>query len=317
MELDLVTKNKLENLLDGYSLNELKNVSFEIINRYQNESGKGNVLINDELRSKVYAVTRFPATYKVVSDILEKSLQKYKNDIKTLIDFGSGSGSASLAAFNTFELEKITQLERDDSMINVGQSLFNDLPIKNVSQYFKFDLTKDELKEKGDLVISSYVLNELESKDRINSIKKMWEATNKFMVIIEPGTPIGSEIIKEVRSFVISLGGYVLSPCPHMNNCPIAKDDWCHFSTRVSRSKLHKALKEGDSPFEDEKYSYIIFSKKEVNRCKARILRHPLIYNGYVSLTVCDQNGIENIKISKKDKERYKLARKANVGDEI
>lgn len=317
MELDLETKNKLENLLDGYSLKELKNASFEIINRYQNESGKGNVLINDELRSKVYAVTRFPATYKVVSNVLEKSLLKYKSDIKSLIDFGSGSGSASLAAFNTFELEKITQLERDDSMINVGQSLFNDLPIKNVSQYFKFDLTKDELKEKGDLVISSYVLNELESKDRINSIKKMWEATNKFMVIIEPGTPTGSEIIKEVRSFVISLGGYVISPCPHMNNCPIIKDDWCHFSTRVSRSKLHKALKEGDSPFEDEKYSYIIFSKKEVNRCNARILRHPLIYNGYVSLTVCDQNGIENIKISKKDKERYKLARKANVGDEF
>lgn len=317
MELNLEIKNKLENLLDGYSLKELKNVSFEIINRYQNESGKGNVLINDELRSKVYAVTRFPATYKVVSDILEKSLLKYKSDIKTLIDFGSGSGSASLATFNSFNLKKITQLERDESMINVGQSLFNDLSIKNIAKYYLFDLAKDEINERADLVISSYVLNELEPNDRLKVIKKMWESSNQYMVIVEPGTPKGSQIIQEVRSLVISLGGYVFSPCPHMNECPIAKDDWCHFSTRVSRSKLHKALKEGDSPFEDEKYSYIIFSKKEVNRCNARILRHPLIYNGYVSLTVCDQNGIENLKISKKDKERYKLARKANVGDDI
>ena len=102
-----------------------------------------------------------------------------------------------------------------------------------------------------------------------------------------------------------------------MGTCPIKKGDWCHFSTRVSRSKLHKALKEGDSPFEDEKYAYIVFSKKEVNRCSARITRHPLIYNGYLSLTVCDQNGIENIKITKKEKERYKKARKASAGDEI
>ena len=317
MELYLEIKNKLENFLEGYSLKELRDVSFEIVNRYQNESGKGDVLINDELRSKVYAVTRFPATYKVVSDVLEKSLLKYKEDIRTVIDFGSGSGSASLAAFNTFKLDNITQFERDKSMINVGQSLFDGLPIHTISEYQDFDFVKDECNKTADLVISSYVLNELEPNNRDEVIMKMWKATNKYLVIVEPGTPTGSEIIQRVRSLLISLGGYIVSPCPHMGNCPIKKGDWCHFSTRVSRSKLHKALKEGDSPFEDEKYSYIVFSKKEVNRCSVRIMRHPLIYNGYISLTVCNQNGIENIKITKKEKERYKKARKASIGDEI
>ena len=102
-----------------------------------------------------------------------------------------------------------------------------------------------------------------------------------------------------------------------MDKCPLSSNDWCHFSTRVARSKLHKVLKGGDAPYEDEKYSYIAFSKSPCNRCKNRILRHPQIISGHITLEVCSKDGLNTIKVTKKDKELFKVARKAKVGDEF
>ena len=97
----------------------------------------------------------------------------------------------------------------------------------------------------------------------------------------------------------------------------VCLNTWCHFSTRVSRSKLHKDIKGGDAPYEDEKYSYIAFSKSEVIPCKNRILRHPQINPGFVELEVCSKDGFKKIKYSKKDKELFKKARKSDAGDMI
>ena len=175
-------------------------------------------------------------------------------------------------------------------------------------------IIKDNLDINGDLVISSYVLNELDQNSRINAINKMWNMTNKMMLIVEPGTPEGFSLIREIRDYLISIGAYVIAPCTHMGVC---LNTWCHFSTRVSRSKLHKDLKGGDAPYEDEKYCYIAFSKNEVIPCKNRILRHPQINPGFIELEVCSKEGFKKIKYSKKDKELFKKARKSNAGDQI
>ena len=35
-------------------------------------------------------------------------------------------------------------------------------------------------------------------------------------------------------------GANILAPCPHARPCPLAAPDWCHFSARVARSRLHR-----------------------------------------------------------------------------
>lgn len=308
MNLSLDNKLQLESLLDGYSLKELKNVASDIMEQYKNNSNKGNDLINSSLASKVYAVYRLPATYSAFGEALKHTLELYDQNIDSVIDVGAGSGSASLAVSHLLpNIKNFTLLERNKYMMEIGKTLHN-------FEYINYDLSIDNLDIKADLVMSSYVLNELDQNSRINAINKMWNMTNKIMLIVEPGTPEGFALIRQIRDYLISIGAYVIAPCTHMGIC---LNTWCHYSTRVSRSKLHKDIKGGDAPYEDEKYCYIAFSKNETMPCKNRILRHPQINPGFVELEICTKDGFKKLKYSKKDKELFKKARKSDAGDII
>ena len=313
MELPLEYKNKLESLIEGYPLKKLKECAFSISDKYQN-GFVGESHIRDELSAKVYAVMRYPATYKAFSSALEYSLAHSEGEINTLIDVGAGSGAATLAAFNILNIEKATLLEKEKVMIEIGENLFSDSEYQDKTFYQKIDIAKEPFDESADMVISSYVLNELDDIGRLNCLNKMWNMADKIIVIVEPGTPKGSELIKQARDYYISLGGSVLAPCAHMGECSYP---WCHFSTRVARSKLHKTLKGGDAPYEDEKFAYIAISKAPCKQCSSRVLRHPIINPGFVELEVCDKSGVNRIKVTKKEKERYKKARKCSTGDEL
>ena len=321
MELPLDIKVLLERLLDDYSLKELKESSFNIINKYNNKDSNIANHINSELDAKVYSIIRYPATFKAFSDSLKYSLSYLDDiDISSALDVGAGSAAASLASIYQLDhLNSIDLLEKEQVMIDIGEYLLSRADTKGVDiKYHKVDITRDDISiYQRDLVFSNYVLNELDKSEIIKVIDKMWNLTNKVLLVVEPGTPKGYEIIRLVREYLISKGGYILSPCPHMDKCPIISPDWCHFSTRVSRSKLHKLLKGGDAPYEDEKYCYIAFSKKECRRCSNRILRHPQISSGHITLEVCSKDGLNTIIITKKDKELFKAARKVKTGDEI
>ena len=318
-ELNYLIKKLLERLLDDYPLKVLKESSSNIINKYNNKAN-GENHISSELDAKVYSVIRYPATFKAFSNSLQYSLSHLDDtNITSVLDVGAGSAAASIAClYQLNHLNKIDLLEKEDVMINIGEYLLSEINNKSVDiKYHKMDFTKEDISSyKRDLVISSYVLNELEHKDILEAVDKMWESTNKVMLVVEPGTPKGFEIIKLIRDYLISKGGYILAPCPHMDKCPMTSLNWCHFSTRVSRSKLHKELKSGDAPYEDEKYTYIAFSKSPCTRCNSRILRHPQINSGFIILEVCSKDGLKQLKITKKDKEMYKNYRKTDVGDE-
>ena len=63
------------------------------------------------------------------------------------------------------------------------------------------------------------------------------------------------------RDILLREGAFLLAPCPHSGPCPLQSPDRCHFSCRVSRSRLHRMLKGGEAPYEDEKFTYLIFSR--------------------------------------------------------
>ena len=85
----------------------------------------------------------------------------------------------------------------------------------------------------------------------------------------------------------------------------------------MQRSKIHKLFKDGQLSYEDEKFSYIAFSKKAVKNNGSRILRHPQIYKGYVNVKLCTKDGIKEKTYSKKDGEIYKKVRKLDAGGKI
>lgn len=308
MELDNYYKNKIDSLLEGYKINELKEVVSYISSSYLEEH-KSSV-INNELKAKIYAAFRMPATYKAVSEVLEELFSKYNPDIKSSLDIGAGLGAASLALSNIKPISSYHLYEKENAMRELGKEILEE----DKFIYTEFDLTKDTIKDKYDIVMSTYVLNEIDKSSRAEVINKMYNASNDLIVVVEPGTPSGYQIIREVRKLLLEKGMHIIAPCPHEDKCPMKDNDWCHFSTRIQRSKLHKDIKGADAPFEDEKYSYIAFCKSNVDRCSNRILRHPIINKGMIKLTICSKEGISNVEI-RKNHPNYKVIKKLGSGD--
>ncbi|MEL7604103.1 MAG: small ribosomal subunit Rsm22 family protein, partial [Bacillota bacterium] len=83
---------------------------------------------------------------------------------------------------------------------------------------------------------------------------------------------------------------------------------------RGPRSRLHRALKGGDAPYEDEKFCYMAFTKEPCEKTVARVLRHPIIEPGRVTLTLCTPEGIQKSVVTKRSNDAFKHARKTDWG---
>ncbi len=138
-----------------------------------------------------------------------------------------------------------------------------------------------------------------------------------MLLIIEPGTPAACAQIELARQILVGQGAHIAAPCPHEQPCRLSGQDWCHFACRVPRSRLHKQLKGGEAPYEDEKFSYLALARFEVCHNKSRILRHPQVAKGQIGLMLCGAQENKSVLVKKKDGALFKAARKAKCGDTI
>ncbi len=318
MDMPFKLKEATEGLVEDIDLRDLRRISNKITEKYMERASSGGNHLTSEEEVKVYSVVRMPATYGAVSDALSYVRDIFGDDIDSVSDIGAGSGAASWACREIFAPSEIKCLEYEDQMIDIGRTLMSgDKELAGIASWKNYDLLSDEPVPGSDLVISSYVINELPADKRLSAVDKMWKAAGKIMVIIEPGTMTGFSVIRDIRAHILEAGGHMIAPCPHEGICRIGKDDWCHFACRVMRSKMHKLIKDAAVPYEDEKYSFIAFSKTPVTPCSCRILRHPEINKGFIKLNVCTSSSNEVITVTKKDKELFKQARKAKQGDTL
>lgn len=168
----------------------------------------------------------------------------------------------------------------------------------------------------ADLVTLAYVLDEMEPHQIAASIGKLWALTSDTLLIIEPGTPAGWERILAARDVLLSKGAHIVAPCPHAKDCPIVAPDWCHFSRRVARSKIHRLVKDADVPWEDEKYIFIAASRVPSPLPEARVIAPPQGSGSVIRLKLCREDGSAAEQIySKRDGAAFKWARRADWGD--
>ena len=301
----------------AYDHKELAKAAAQISEKYRAERGDGSRLVTKDCETAAYAAVRMPATFAAVSAALEHALEHTDCEISTAADIGAGTGAAGWAAAEL--LESIAELhcyEREPKMRETGSRFMQEADIGIKTEWHSFDITKDTPCRSYDLVIMSYTLNELSEKDRERAVDMLWEKADKLLLIVEPGTKTGYANILAARDRLIKAGAEIAYPCPGNGKCPLGADDWCHFTARAQRTKLHKLLKGGDVPYEDEKFSCIAAAKCPVKPCEKRILRHPQISGGFVDLRVCTADGISDIRVTKSSKQ-FKSARKADCGDSI
>lgn len=257
-----------------------------------------------------------PATYEVVKKVIQKTFEKNSFDIQSILDIGAGTGSGSIAISELLSIQKIYCYEKIEAMQKVGKDIMkNGNTILKNAEWKNFDFVKDNIEIKPDLIICSYVINEIDKSYRSLCINKLYNATNNLIILIEPGTPEGFKNIIEAREILLTKGMHIVAPCTHEGKCEILENDWCNCMTRINREKIHKELKGGVAPYEDEKFSYIVFSKNNVELPSKRILRHPIINSGFIKFKVCTSNGILQEVVSKKQGDYYKRAKKLSIGD--
>ncbi|EEF43410.1 methyltransferase-like protein 17, mitochondrial [Ricinus communis] len=245
-----------------------------------------------------YVASRMPAVFSACYRILSEVKRRLPGFSPTkVLDFGAGTGSAFWAMRQVWpkSVEKVNLVEPSPSMQRAGRSLIQDLKdlplIHGYNSIQALSKTISKSEREHDLVIASYVLGEIPSlKDRITIVRQLWDLTGDVLVLVEPGTPHGSNIISQMRSHIlwmekrkhrkskaqnneackelvsIKSGAFVVAPCAHDGYCPLEKSGkYCHFAQRLQRTSSQRAYKRSKGEplrgFEDEKFSFVAFRR--------------------------------------------------------
>jgi ribosomal protein RSM22 (predicted rRNA methylase) len=259
-----------------------------------------------------------PATYAAVAVVLAELRDRAPSlELRSQLDLGAGLGAAVWAAAATWpSLERADAVELEPAMLEGGRRLAAEGvgPVARC-RWRLGDVGRDAVEGSFDLVTIGYVLNELAPDAVGPAVERAWAATAGALVVVEPGTPEGYRRVLGVREQVEGMGGFTLAPCPHERPCPLGGGDWCHFAVRLPRSAAHRGAKRAQAGFEDEKLAYVVMARRELARAPARILRHPQVRGGHVRLELCAADGLRGIVVSKRDRDAFREARKASLGD--
>ncbi|KAI4323584.1 hypothetical protein L6164_023178 [Bauhinia variegata] len=267
--------------------------------RWKIKSSYGDIgLMYRDNETTAYVASRMPAVYSACYRVLKEVHRRLPGfSPAKVLDFGAGTGSAFWALREIWpkSLERVNLIEPSQSMQRAGRSLIQGL--KNLPLIHGYgslqELSKSigKSERKHDLVIASYVLGEIPSlKDRFTIVRQLWDLTDDVLVLVEPGTPHGSNIITQMRSYILWMekrkyrkstggtngackdlvdpksGAFIVAPCPHDGPCPLAQTGkYCHFVQRLERTSSQRAYKRSKGVplrgFEDEKFSFVAFRR--------------------------------------------------------
>ncbi|KAI5080638.1 hypothetical protein GOP47_0003821 [Adiantum capillus-veneris] len=257
-----------------------------------------------------YVAARMPAVYSAVYRVLSEisnRLPEFKP--QKILDYGSGPGTAIWAMCEVWprQIEHMNIVEPSEAMSFARRTLYQgiktQLPkIKNFKSFDGFVSEVRPAEREHNLVIASYALGELHTQEeRISVARQLWGLTTDMLVIIEPGHPRGSSIVRDIRSHILcmenkklwrhskkhkageedemplteqgkKIGAFVVAPCAHDGTCPLdGSGKYCHFTQRLERCRsqlLYKSPR-GKSlrGYEDEKFSYVVLRRG----CRPRI----------------------------------------------
>ncbi|XP_017231438.1 uncharacterized protein LOC108205856 isoform X1 [Daucus carota subsp. sativus] len=251
-----------------------------------------------EDQTVAYVASRMPAVFSACRRVLSEVRRRVPGfSPHRVLDFGAGTGSAMWAVREVWpqSLERFNLIEPSQSMQRAGQSLIKDLKdlplIQSYSSIQSLTQSINKAEREHDLVIASYVLGEIPSlKDRITIVRQLWDLTQDILVLVEPGTPHGANIISQMRSHILwkekrknrksegtsngasidfmtlKSDAHIVAPCPHDGACPLDKTGkYCHFVQRLERTTSQRAYKRSKGQplrgYEDEKFCFIAFRR--------------------------------------------------------
>jgi ribosomal protein RSM22 (predicted rRNA methylase) len=265
-----------------------------------------------EGRGLAYLAARLPATYAAVQSALRQVPDAALEGASSVLDLGAGPGTATFALFERWpSLQQAILLERDKAMLAQSQALAEAFPELKLSIRELDFVTALDKAEAQDLVVMAFALSEVEEAVQGAFIEALWAKAKQGLLIVDPGTPDTSRRLQAVRSQLINMGAHLIAPCPQSGACPLltlsappkrkgqakarpenAIAPWCHFNVRLERRGLHRLVKGGELGYEDEKFSYLYFSRRSLPpAAPMRLLSDPHRVSRHINLDVCNAKG--------------------------
>ncbi|MYZ35794.1 small ribosomal subunit Rsm22 family protein [Streptomyces sp. MnatMP-M17] len=325
----------LAGLLDGLPPRQAAQAVERLIVNYRGATPTDAPVLRDRSDVAAYAAYRMPATFEAVRAALEALADTVPDWMPgSHVDVGGGTGAAVWAAEAVWADDPGLDGGRTTAVLDWAEpalALGRELAAASGARAVRAaDWRRTRIGTalklpESDLVTVSYVLKELTERDRAALVAEAARAA-EAVVIVEPGTPDGYLRIIEARDRLIEAGLRIAAPCPHGGACPIERGtDWCHFAARVSRSSLHRQVKGGSLPYEDEKFSYVAAVRFEAPTTRtdradgtdrARVVRKPQIRKGQVLLDLCtEDDGLRRETVTKRHGPLYRAARDTAWGD--
>lgn len=317
-DLPAELKSALDARLHELSRNDAAERSASISRTYRDGGGSG--AIRTETDALAYALARMPATYAAVTASLN-ALCETNPDFapKSLLDVGAGPGTASWAATETFSsLQNFVLLDANSALRTLALQFGAGSARLRAMNYQRGEAVAAlAAAEAADLVVASYVIAEMDDRQRRAIAELMWAKTRDTLLVVEPGTPAGYARIIALRDQLIASGAHVAAPCPHNDKCPLLAPDWCHFTQRLPRSRAHRQIKRVELPFEDEKFAYVALTRAPAARHPARVLAQPVVSKVEVTAKLCTSDGLAITRVPRRAKADYAAARRWRWGDGV
>lgn len=279
-----------------------------------------------------YLALRVPSTYSQIYGALS-SVQELNPGWKpsSVLDIGSGPGTAVWAALEVFpKVLDAVCIEKDKNFVEIGKTIFQSLSDITVDwQTTNLTSSLPRVNKGYDLVVLANVLNEMDERTREKTIQFAYNHCTGVLVIIEPGTPDGFESIKQVSKQLNFYQTTLIAP--YIENSFINSEE-INFIQKIKRPEFQKRVRQlqrknqqperlnllPPSDWEESKYFYLAYSKfKPEISPMGRLIARPKLFKPFVELKVLTKDGIKIEKVFKKDRIKYKQAKKLKWGDII
>lgn len=272
--------------------------------------GTTPALDSDEL-AIAYAVYRMPGTTAALSSVFGRAIASLPGwEPKTALDLGGGTGAFAHVLDRMLpSVDRLVVTDRSQQALDIGKRL---APTSQTSIEWRRESTPPG--DGVDLTVMSYFLGEIPARDRFRLVDDSL-SRSETLVVVEPGTEAGYATVLDVRQRMIDSGFAIAAPCPHAESCPLGSGDWCHFVARFDRSSDLRRLKGGTHPYDDEKFSYVVGTRRPTSPVVNRVLRHPLKRGGHVIVELCRQDGTAGSETVSRRHDHYRRARDLRWGD--
>ena len=194
---------------------------------------------------------------------------------KRILDFGTGCGSASAAAWDIYgdSIEWFHLIDASKTMRETSEMLLKELVKKSKDDTDEQKVTVPSTRitlsaqmttdSEGtfDLSLASFTLSELpDSSSILAAAALLYEKLRPggLLVILEPGTPDGFANIRMVRNMLIDCcpddaedACQILAPCTHNGPCPMERNYGNRRERRAAKRERNVAIEDSDEPDDD------------------------------------------------------------------